>query len=131
MPPDPALRFLADMGIGRRVVRWLEAEGHDATHLAAEGLQRLPDRDVLDKCIGEGRILLTFDLDFGELVGLSRGRPARAIVFRLRNAKPDRVIERLQTVLVDCGPALDSGVIVLVEESRHRIRRLPVGTPTS
>lgn len=59
------MRFLADMGVSVRVVRWLRDQGHDATHLRDEGLQRIPNGEIFAKAIAEGRIVLTFDLDFG------------------------------------------------------------------
>ncbi len=67
------MRFLADMGIARAVVRWLQEQGHDAVHLLDEGLQRLSDPEVFSKAAVENRVLLTFDLDFGEIVALSGG----------------------------------------------------------
>ena len=65
------MRFLADMGVSQRVVQWLRDEGHDAKHLREEGLHRLPDRQILEKATTENRILLTFDLDFAEILALS------------------------------------------------------------
>ncbi len=130
MPPEAAkFSFLADTGIGLRVAAWLEGQGHEVAHLASQGLHRLPDADVFAKAGREERILLTFDLDFGEIVALSQARMVSVIVFRLRNARPGRVIERIQSVLAECGPALKEGAIVLVEDTRHRVRLLPVGKP--
>ncbi len=60
------MRFLADMGVAVRIVEWLRAQGHDAKHLRQEGLQRMIDRDIFRKAATEGRVVLTFDLDFGE-----------------------------------------------------------------
>lgn len=115
------------MGVDVRVVEWLRHEGHDAKHLRDEGLQRLPDRGIFEKAIAEGRVILTFDLDFGEIAALSRGRNTSVILFRLRNARAPNVIARLATVLERSTAALETGAVVLVEESRHRVRHLPVG----
>lgn len=54
------MRFLADMGVSMRVVEWLRASGHDAIHLRDEGLQKLPNSEIVQKAIREGRIVLTF-----------------------------------------------------------------------
>jgi predicted nuclease of predicted toxin-antitoxin system len=121
------VRFLADMGVDVRVVEWLRREGHEARHLRDEGLQRMPDGEIFDKAIAEGRILLTFDLDFGEIAALSRGRRASVILFRLRHPRAPHVIARLGAVLEGSRDALEHGSVVLVEDSRHRIRRLPIG----
>ena len=122
------MRFLADMGVSHRVVSWLRNEGHDALHVCEENLLRLPNGLIFEKAYLEKRILLTFDLDFGEIVALSGGRNVSVILFRLRNTKTQHVIDRLKTVLIDAGHALEKGAIVVVEEARHRIRRLPLGS---
>ncbi len=119
------MRFLADMGVALRIVEWLRSEGHDAVHLREEGLQRMANGAIFDKATAEGRTVLTFDLDFGEIIALSRGRRVSVILFRLHNTRTPHVIDRLRTVLKDSGEVLEHGAIVVVEESRHRIRRLP------
>jgi len=121
------VRFLADMGVARSVVRWLGDGGHDAVHLLDEGLERLSDPEILIKAAAESRILLTFDLDFAEILALSQTRPVTVILFRLRNARTTHVIERLRRALHDAGPALTDGAVVVVEDTRLRIRRLPPG----
>ncbi len=67
------MRFLADMGVSIRVVEWLRNNGHDAKHLREEGLHRMPNGEIFTKATHENRIIITFDLDFGEIVALSKG----------------------------------------------------------
>lgn len=43
------MKFLADMGISPQTVAFLQTLGHDAVHLAAQGLDRLPDHEILEK----------------------------------------------------------------------------------
>ena len=121
------MRFLADMGVDLRVVEWLRSHGHDAIHLRDEGLQRAPDDRVFAKALAEDRIVLTFDLDFGDLAVLRREPAARVILFRLENTRTTHVIERLEVVLTGSADALTRGAVVIVEEGRHRIRYLPIG----
>lgn len=123
------MRFLIDMCMDVRVVKWLQDQGHDATHLREEGLQRLPNGEIFVKAISENRIVLTFDLDFGEIAALSEGKKTSVIVFRLRNTRISHVIDRLSEVLSDSNSrgALAKGALVIVEESRHRVRYLPIG----
>ena len=89
------MRFLADMGVATSTVRARVAAGHDAVHLSAQGLQRLADDQILVKARDEKRIVITFDLDFGDLLG---ARPAR---FSKRGdipaARRDTCISRSQT----------------------------------
>jgi predicted nuclease of predicted toxin-antitoxin system len=121
------VRFLADMGVARRVLEWLRASGHDALHLRDEGLGRLTDSEILAKAVADNRIVITFDLDFGEIIAASGGRLTSVILFRLRDTRSERVIQRLSDVLADSSEALTHGAIVVVEDARHRVRRLPIG----
>jgi predicted nuclease of predicted toxin-antitoxin system len=121
------MRFLLDMGVDVRAGNWLSEQGHDSLHLRDEGLQRLPNGEIFKKAIAERRVILTFDLDFGEIAALARGTKASVIVFRLRNTRRERVVERLASVLAECSSALEKGAVIAVEATRHRVRQLPVG----
>jgi len=65
------VRFLVDMGLSAAVARWLREQGYDAVHLSEEGLVKMPDREVFAKAEREGRVLVTCDLDFGEILAAS------------------------------------------------------------
>ncbi|MCK4389797.1 MAG: DUF5615 family PIN-like protein [Desulfobacterales bacterium] len=121
------MRFLADMCVDVRIVRWLREQGHDATHLRDEGLHRMPDGEIFNKAISEDRVVLTFDLDFAEIAALTGGKKGSVILFRLRNMRTSHVIERLSAVLDDSLEVLGKGAVITVEETRHRIRYLPIG----
>lgn len=96
------MRFLADMGVDYRVVLWLNERHHDASHLRDQGLHRLPNGEIFAKAAAEGRIVLTFDLDFGEIAAAAGELKNGVVVFRLRNTRTANVIERLSAVLDHC-----------------------------
>jgi predicted nuclease of predicted toxin-antitoxin system len=120
------MRFLADMGVSLGVVAWLREKGFDTVHLREEGLKTLPDDQVFRKAISEGRAVLTFDLDFGEIAALCGGEGAGVILFRLKNTRTPHVIERLAVALNLLDTEFQQGAVVTVEDSRIRIRRLPL-----
>lgn len=109
------MRFLADMGVSQQVVEWLRTSGHDAVHLRDEGLQRLPNGEIFQKAGREQRIVLTFDLDFGEIVAGSGGQIVSVILFRLRNTRTPFVIKRLGEVLDTSHAELAQGAIVMAK----------------
>jgi predicted nuclease of predicted toxin-antitoxin system len=122
------MRFLADMGVSKRVVSWLRAQGHDVVHLSDRGLHRLPDQKIFELAGEESRTVLTFDLDFGEIVAMSRSRAISVILFRLNNTRSSFVIDRLESALRDDHVVLEAGAIITVEDARHRVRPLPIGS---
>lgn len=94
---DERSQFLANENFPRRIVGWLQAQGHDVTHAAIE-LIGASDEELLEIARTEDRILLTFDRDFGELVFHQRKRPAPGIVlFRLRQQPATVVLKFLQS----------------------------------
>jgi predicted nuclease of predicted toxin-antitoxin system len=121
------MRFLADMGISQVVVAWLQAQGHEATHLRDEGLHRLENGEIVTKAFREPRVILTWDLDFTEILALSGRHQVSAVIFRLVNTRSAHVIERLARVLQEAAQDLEDGAIISVEEARHRVRLLPLG----
>ncbi len=119
------MRFLADMGVSYRTIKWLRDAGHDVVHLRDQGLHRLPNGEIFGKAISEGRIILTFDLDFGEIVALARGQRVGVVLFRLNNTSAPFLNRRLAAVVANAELALCGGAFVVVEDSRHRVRRFP------
>ena len=120
------MKFLADMGISPKTVAFLQALGHSAEHLHHQDLDRLPDSAILDKARSEGRILLTHDLDFGELLAASGTRLPSVIIFRLRNMHPERVNRYLRVIISQHRALLEQGAIISVAEGQIRVRPLPL-----
>lgn len=90
-------------------------------------MHRASDEAILAKAIAEDRIVLTFDLDFGTLAALTRERSPGVVLFGLSNARLTTVIGRLDAVLTEAADALARPAVVLVEDTRLRIRDLPIG----
>lgn len=67
------------MGIAQSVSIWLKSLGHDAVHLNDEGLFKLPDNFILEKAVKENRVILTTDMDFGQLLAFNRSIQASGI----------------------------------------------------
>jgi predicted nuclease of predicted toxin-antitoxin system len=114
------------MGVSLTTVEALRRANYDAVHLRDEGLIRLPDSQIAAKAVTERRIVLTFDLDFGDILAAARSEAPSVIIFRLRNQTPAAVNPRLFRVIAECETELASGAIVIVENEGFRVRRLPI-----
>ena len=120
------MKFLTDMGVARSTVEWLRLRGYDAVRLREQGLQRLPDSDIFAKARAEERVVLTFDLDFGEIAAAAGTALPSVIIFRLQDERPVNVDQRLAIVLREAAEDLEAGAIISVDEYRYRVRRLPI-----
>lgn len=123
------MKYLADMGISMKTVSWLRSLNHDAVHLREQGLQRLPDDKILDKVFAEDRVILTMDMDFGQLLALSSAVWPSVILFRLDDQDFTVVNTRLEEVMAYYPGELSAGSILSVGEYTVRVRSLPVQIP--
>jgi len=74
----------------------------------------------------EGRILLTHDLDFGELLAASGGVLPSVIIFRLKDMRAENVSRHLFSILDQSAEVLDKGAICNVTERKLRVHALPL-----
>ena len=89
------MQLLADENIPRIVVQWLRDLGQDVLY-AAENRRRTPDVDLLSEAEAQGRVILTEDKDFGELVFRDRLNSHGVILMRMENSPASSRLARLQ-----------------------------------
>jgi len=119
-------RLLADENIPQPAVDALRAAGHDV-HAVQEGSPGASDEEVLAAARAQSRILLTFDLDMGQLVfAFDRrlGVPAGVILFR---DVPPTLADTVQLIvaLLDRPDLTFDGQFTVVTAERIRQRPLP------
>lgn len=120
------MKFLVDIGISPRSAAFLRGLGYDTIHLHDEGLDRLSDAGILAKALAERRIVLTHDLDFGELVAASKAQLPSVVTFRLRNMAADHVNHYLEIIVTNYQERLETGAVISVTERQVRVRPLPI-----
>lgn len=86
----------------------------------------MPDEEILSKARAENRIVLTIDLDFGDLLAISGAALPSVVIFRLGNASREVVEARLSDVLFHCTDDLRTGAIISVSDGVFRVRALPM-----
>lgn len=79
------MRFLADMGVSLTSVQALRGLITTRSTSVMKTRSGFPDRR--ESRDGAG-IVLTFDLDFGDILAVTRGEAPSVIIFRMRNQTP-------------------------------------------
>jgi Uncharacterized protein conserved in bacteria len=121
------LRFLVDNNLSPALVEALGDAGHDAVHVRDYGLQQAKDEEVLTRA-GSEDLLVSADADFSAILQRRGSAKPSVIVFRRATARrPQQQLMLLTTHLPTVAESLESGSVVVFEETRVRVRELPIG----
>jgi predicted nuclease of predicted toxin-antitoxin system len=116
------MKFLADENFPRPALEALRKAGWDVFSIA-ESCPGISDNEVIGVGDDQGRVLLTFDKDFGELV-FRRGLSAASgvVLFRITPESPEDAAE-VALALVDSQQNL-AGTFCVITHDRIRVRRM-------
>ena len=101
--------------------------GHDAVHVADLGLEAAPDEQILGAAADQNRVIISADTDFGTLLATTHASlPSMILIRRLSHRRLDGLAALLLANLGDLTEHLAQGAVVVIEETRMRIRSLPL-----
>jgi len=113
------MKFLLDVNASAAVQRWLENHGHDVVLVASKDA-RMNDSTILDWAGSEGRVIVTTDKDFEEMIWRERRRHKG--ILRLENVPRSQRLRLLQDAIESHSTDLESGSIVIALRKGFRIR---------
>lgn len=114
------------MGVSYKVAQWLNSVGHNAIHISSEGLHTMEDFLIIEKAIKENRIILTADMDFGQILAFNEAYAVSVIQFRIIDLSPANIISKLAIVFGRFSSQLvTERVIITVQENKVRLKSLP------
>lgn len=117
------MRFLIDQDVYAATIRLLTDLGHDVVPIAAIGISRSSDTDVLATAHSHDRILVTRDRDYGGLVFV-QGSSAGVVFLRMVPTTINQVHAELTRVLSLYDEQFLRTAFIVVEPARHRVRKI-------
>ena len=119
------MRLLIDMCVPVSLVRELEIGGHNVVHMR-EIDPRAADKRIVERARTEKRVVVTMDLDFGDIMSHIDDKEPSVVLFRLRHPTPGNIRSKLDYAFLSFKEQIEQGAIIIVEETRYRVRRLPI-----
>ena len=120
------MRILVDMNLSPSWVPALERHGWSAVHWADVGDPRAADRVIMDWAADHGYVVFTHDMDFGTMLALSHEGTPSVLQIRAQDVLPIHLERTVLAALAQHEVDLSSGALVVVDETRSRVRVLPI-----
>ena len=119
-------KLLIDMNLSPEWAPTLQRHGWEAVHWSDIGDPRASDRAIMDWAAAHEHIVFTHDLDFGTMLALTHETGPSVLQVRAANILPDHLGDAVIAALNQHESDLSSGALVVVDESRSRVRVLPL-----
>ncbi len=116
------MKILCDENIDLALVQWLRGDGQDCLWVR-ELSPSITDSQVLELAELDNRIVITFDLDFGELVFRERRNVAGILLLRFPEAKSATVVSHFAPIWIEVKDLL-AGHFVVATPRKIRVREL-------
>ncbi len=114
------LKFLVDVGVGKRVEEYLISEGYD-TKMVRNLDPRMKDNRIIELANSENRMVITMDKDFGELVYHSGMGHSGILLLRLEDATGDEKERAIREILDNYSDRI-GGCFCVFQKEKLRIR---------
>ena len=115
------LKFLVDVGVGKKVEDFLYKSGYDVLPVRKIN-PRMSDSEIIGIAAKDNRIIITMDKDFGELVYNSGLIHKGILLLRTENCTGDKKAKILSEILINYSSELEENFCVFSKD-RLRIRR--------
>ncbi|MBX3404264.1 MAG: DUF5615 family PIN-like protein [Phycisphaeraceae bacterium] len=120
------MRFLVDNSLSPRFAEALVTLGHDALHMRSRLPADSADEVIFDFAAAHDRIVLAQDTDFGTILARRRSDRPSVVLFRGRLKATADVVSMFAAHLPSIAEDLAAGAVVVFDDTRVRVRRLPI-----
>lgn len=120
------MKFIIDMNLSPGWVSFLSAVGYQAVHWITIGPSDALDDEIMAFARENGFVVLTQDLDFGELLALNGELGPSVVQLRGGDPMPEVSGRDVARAIEKFGDHIEGGALVTVSLSGSRVRTLPI-----
>jgi predicted nuclease of predicted toxin-antitoxin system len=120
------VKLIIDMNLSPRWVDALRTAGHEAVHWSVVGAWTASDREIMQFARDNDFVVLTHDLDFGDVLAATGGAKPSVVQIRASGVGVGRIGAQVIGGLALCADELVAGALVTIDATRTRVRLLPL-----
>ncbi len=117
------MRFLLDQNLRVHTKEFLRQLGYDVVDTRDLGLSRATDREIVEAAVREGRIIVTYNSDFGDIRDFPPGSYPGVIRLRVHPQTDEVLHPLLAEFLSNVEPEQLRGALVILDNIKARIRK--------
>jgi len=116
------MRFLTDQCLFETTVTFLKDLGHDVLRVTDIGLAAAQDEEIAAKAVELGRVVVTNDSDFGNILHFPPGQPPGVIVLKASKRNQEAVHHQLRECFERIPAKKIGASLVVVDHNKYRVR---------
>ncbi len=120
------MKLVVDMCLPPALVGSLVQYGYDAIHWSDVGEPTADDTEIMKWARTNAYIVITHDLDFGDLLFMSLDPGPSVIILREKNITPSYILDPLLRILRSLRNELAKGALISMTNTMARVRSLPL-----
>ncbi len=120
------MRFLVDENISRKWVLMLKINGYEVEHWLDVGQRGATDLEIMNYARDNRAIVLTCDLDFGDILAASGSYTPSVLQLRPGKTPSGDLMFKVLAAINQHSNLLNSGSLMTVDLKRSRVRALPL-----
>lgn len=120
------MKLLIDMNLSPEWIPALQQEGWEVVHWSQIGDPKATDHTIMQWAKANGFVIFTHDLDFGTILAVGQMDCPSVIQIRTQDVHPASLKQLVFQVLRKFQGPLENGALVTVDESKARVRLLPI-----
>lgn len=120
------MKILIDMNLSPEWCRVLDRHGHACVHWSEAGDPRASDAVIMKWARLNDHVVLTHDLDFGTILAFTQASAPSVVQIRMEDVLAPAMEMLLVNIFRDYEAELTAGALVVLEETKSRVRVLPL-----
>lgn len=120
------MRLLLDMNLSPELCPRFEAAGYEAVHWSSVGALNASDETIMLYARDHACVVVSHDLDFSAMLAATHADGPSVVQVRTQDVMSDRLVSLLCAALKQFESDLNAGALVVIDESRSRVRVLPM-----